>query len=738
LSVERPIVFRLPPCSLTLAGEQHPARNAECWRREGRFQGDWEGKLQKTRRFSARSYLLGLIAAAVIPVWGFAAYLLISFAIEEQQDYREQAVQLAEQSRLVVDDALGDMLVRLEALSRSEAMEHGDLARLHADARRLVQDTGQIVVLREFGPAQLLNSAVEYGASLPPAFPLSEDDMAELRGGRTRVSNVYRGTVTNEPHIAVAKAVRLGQTEAVLAIAIPTQSIANILVPVIPSGWIVGVGDRTGVYVTRSQRHEEVSGHPGVPEYLAKVVGHAGTFTASNQFGDTLLAGYTHSSLSGWLFAANVPLAIASAPLWSSLYWILALGATALALSLLLAYVVGKNLTKETVQLAARAMDLGSGKAASPLNTRLTEFAVVDEAFATADMTIKTRTSELEAVLDTVPVGVWFTYDPAGRQVVRNRSAAELMAIPIEGRGRFGDPAAVVETIAFKDGKSIGREDRPLTKAMRGELTDHQEYSYRVADGSERHLLTSARPIFDEDGAIVGAVQVSLDISERKRDEEQRRLLATELAHRVKNNLAIVQSLAQQTLRSSASLPEAAKALSARLVALGQAHDILNRRDFSAADLHEVVEKSVLEQAPRHRVDVSGPHVFLPPNLVMALTLSLHELMTNAIKYGALASGKGRISIDWQVADGVVTLLWQEQGGQLPATEASAGFGMRLLERLAKSERGQATIVFEASGLRCTLAYPLHGAAQPESSAAAIGDAGQGVRLYPPGGRHEG
>jgi two-component sensor histidine kinase/PAS domain-containing protein len=664
------------------------------------------------RRFSARSYLLGLIAAAVIPVWGFAAYLLISFAIEEQGNYREQAIQLARQSNLVVDDELSDIAVRLEALSRSEAMDEGDLAQLHSDARRLVQGTSQIVVLQDFGDNQLLNSGLDDGQPLPPALRFSSDDMAELQAGGVRISDVYSSPVSNEPRVAVARSVRLGQADAVLAITIPTKLLADVLAPTVPADWVVGVGDRTGAYVTRSQRHDEVSGKPGVPEYLAKAAGHSGTFEASNQFGETLLAGYTHSNLSGWLFAANVPLAIASAPLWSSLYWVLALGSIALALSLLLAYVVGKSLTNETHQLAARAVDLGSGKAVPQLNTRLTEFAVVDEAFATADKMIRTRTSELETVLDTAPVAVWFTYDPAGRQVIRNRFAAELMAVPVEQRGTFADPVSVVETIAVKDGKPIGREDRPLTKAMRGELTDHAEYSYRVADGSERHLLTSARPIFNEDGTIVGAVQVSLDISERKRDEEQRRLLTAELAHRVKNNLAIVQSLAQQTIRSSASLPEAASAFSARLVALGHAHEILNRSDFRAGDLYEIVEKSVLEQAPRGRVDASGPHVFLSPNLVMAVTLSLHELMTNAMKYGAFSNGKGRISLSWGVADGLVTISWQEEGGPELTESRSSGFGMRLLERLAKSERGQANILFEAGGLRCTLVYPLQGMTQ--------------------------
>ena len=185
-----------------------------------------------------------------------------------------------------------------------------------------------------------------------------------------------------------------------------------MLAPAIPAGWVVGVGDKAGVYVTRSARHDQVSGKPGLAGYLNQAIGPSGTFTATNQFGETLLAGYVRSNLSGWLFGANVPLSMVEAPLWRSLYGILGIGLVALLLSLLLAYWIGKQLTKETAALSARAMSLGAGLPVPPLNTRLAEFAVVGEAFLAAQAMLRKRTSELAAVLETVPAAVWFTYDP--------------------------------------------------------------------------------------------------------------------------------------------------------------------------------------------------------------------------------------------------------------------------------------------------------------------------------------
>ena len=307
----------------------------------------------------------------------------------------------------------------------------------------------------------------------------------------------------------------------------------------------------------------------------------------------------------------------------------------------------------------------------------------------------------------------WFTYDPEARQVIRNRYAAELMGLSLEEHGTFGAPDMVIDTVAMKDGRSVPREDRPLTRAMRGEHTDHEEFAYYLPDGTERILLSSARPIYDAAGrTVVGAVQISLDISERKRAEEQRQLLTKELDHRVKNNLAIVQALAEQTLRDSSSLSEATTVLGARLAALSRAQDVLTRNSWAEGDLREVIDASVLVQAPHGRIEIAGPVVKLSPRQVMAVTLAMHELTTNAVKYGALGERGGRVRIDWQIVKErprhVLRLTWLESGGPPVAGEPEKkGFGSRLLEQVAAGEGGRAEMRFTDDGLRCTLVLPM-------------------------------
>ena len=662
--------------------------------------------------YSARTYLLGLIAAAIVPVWLFAGYVLVSFALAQRQTYREQSIELARQSAAVLDGELRDMLVRLNSLARSAAFEEGDLAKVYAEAKRLVEGTEQAIVLRDLSETQLLNTQTEFGSSLRSTVPLSSDDLSDLKRGRPRISDVYASPITNENRVAVIRPISLRDgTPAVLAITIPTFALHQLLKPSVPAGWVVGVGDRTGVYVTRSERHDDVSGKPGVAAYLRQAVGSSGSFTATNQFGEELLAGYFRSGFSGWLYAANVPIATVEAPLWRSLYGILAIGAVALALSLLLTYLVGKMLTGETNKLAAQARALGAGAAIHPLGSKLKEFELISDAFVDADAMIRERTSELEAVLDTVPVAVWFTYDPAGRQVIRNRYAAELMGVSADHPRPFGSPDPVIDTVALKDGEVVSREDRPLTKAMRGESTDHEEFLYRLPNGVELMLSSSARPIHDTGGKIVGAVQISLDITERKRAETQRRLLSKELDHRVKNNLAIVSALVQQTLRNSDNLSEASSVIGARLSALSKAHDILTKGSWLEGDLQSTIEAAVLTQAAADQVSLSGPRVALAPSQVMAISLAMHELTTNAIKYGALSNDTGRVSVVWdvmQLADrNQLKLEWNEAGGPAVEKPTQRGFGSRLLERITASEGGGAERVFEATGFRCTITLPL-------------------------------
>lgn len=203
------------------------------------------------------------------------------------------------------------------------------------------------------------------------------------------------------------------------------------------------------------------------------------------------------------------------------------------------------------------------------------------------------------------------------------------------------------------------------------------------------------------------------DVTDRKRAEEQRDLLVNELEHRIKNMLAIVQSIVVQTVASSGVDPAVGRALEARLVALGDAHAMLTQRNWDGADLREVV-LAVLHphNAPsENRFDVDGPAVQLGTGRAVALAMAVHELCTNATKYGALAVGGGRVNVSWFVADGRLHWTWHERGGPPVAPPMRKGFGSRMIERsLAAQFGGLVTTSYEPEGFTCTFEAPLDAA----------------------------
>lgn len=665
----------------------------------------------KLPRLSARLYLLGLITAAVVPVWLFAAYLLAQYALNERSRFESEALQVAHQMSLVVEGEITNLATVVGGLSKSSAMSRGDLMTLHKEAARLVLGTDRIIFLRDVGRNQLLSTQAPFGTALPPVSALSTSEIAKLRSNLPIVSGVY--AVSGTYRIAVSIPVHGPNGEDwLLAISVRTDHIRDIMMPAVPEGWTIGVGDREGAYVARSSLHEEMTGKPGLPEYLEKVAGRSGTFTSRNFQGMTLLAGYYRSGASNWFYTANVPLSIVQAPLWRSLAAIAALALVAMLISSALTYVVGKGFAKAARDLASRADALGQGRPVKAMSTAISEFAVIADALVAAERALAEREFELEAVLETAPAAVWFTYDPQARRVIRNRFAAELMGLPTDTRKSFGTTDLVIDTIALQDGHTVSREDRPLSKAMRGEQTDNQEFAYILPNGVQRTLLSSARPIRGTSGKVIGAVQVSLDITARKQGEEQRRLLVNELNHRVKNTLAVVQSIASQTLRNATSLPEAGRSLTSRLVSLAKAHDILTQENWSGADLKEVVTAALSPHANTERLEISGDAVWLSPALALSLSLGFHELTTNAIKYGALSCKEGTVSISWAVSrrgeSKHVRIEWRELDGPPVVAVERKGFGTRMLEGLLGPQSvGNVTITFEPTGLVCVFEVDL-------------------------------
>ncbi|MEQ8699769.1 MAG: HWE histidine kinase domain-containing protein [Bauldia litoralis] len=221
-------------------------------------------------------------------------------------------------------------------------------------------------------------------------------------------------------------------------------------------------------------------------------------------------------------------------------------------------------------------------------------------------------------------------------------------------------------------------------------------------------------PIDDENGQVGGVLVVCNDVTERILADQRRELLARELSHRVKNTLATVQAIASQTLQGDIGIEDARTAFTARLMALSRVQDILTGEPGAGAPLSKVVANA-LEHQGLDRFATNGPRVRLLPTAVTAMAMALHELSTNAAKYGALSTPDGRVSVEWGIRrpdDGEATfvLRWIETGGPPVTPPKRRGFGSRLIERgIAMELEGEATITYAPDGVTCVIEAPLSG-----------------------------
>ena len=196
--------------------------------------------------------------------------------------------------------------------------------------------------------------------------------------------------------------------------------------------------------------------------------------------------------------------------------------------------------------------------------------------------------------------------------------------------------------------------------------------------------------------------------AERKRIERHQQLLVGELNHRVKNTLAIVQSLAHQSFHSSTPAPDAIGRFEGRLEALAAAHNLLTRKNWDTATIADVATAALAPFVPESRRTIEGPDVSVQPQTAVGLALALHELATNAAKYGALSRDTGRIVVSWTVTNGELRLEWREEGSPPVSAPEHRGFGSRMIERtLAAEFGGKVQLDFRPEGVVCTVVAPL-------------------------------
>ncbi|WP_293899198.1 HWE histidine kinase domain-containing protein [Phenylobacterium sp.] len=326
----------------------------------------------------------------------------------------------------------------------------------------------------------------------------------------------------------------------------------------------------------------------------------------------------------------------------------------------------------------------------------------VDDITERADAEKALRRSErrLDLAVGAHAIGIFDWHIPSGK-IVWSREEHQLFGLP---PGEFGGSIEAWGAQVLPEDLSEMETAMAAAMAARQELMDFA-FRIRRPDGAVRWVEGAARFLYAADGSPIRMVGTNMDVTERKLAEQHQRLLINELNHRVKNTLAIVQAIAWQSFRSG-GMPQAAReAFEGRLTALAAAHDVLTQQNWEAAAIGQIVAMAV---APHHagdgRLTAEGPLVNLEPKTAVALGLAMHELATNAVKYGALSSSQGRVEVRWTIQGGRLRLTWTECGGPPVAKPRQRGFGARMLEQgLAEELRGTVRLEFRPEGVVCSV-----------------------------------
>lgn len=261
-------------------------------------------------------------------------------------------------------------------------------------------------------------------------------------------------------------------------------------------------------------------------------------------------------------------------------------------------------------------------------------------------------------------------------------------------------------------------DDRPDFKARIHAVSPEKPsyrktFRFRCPDGREIWLEESSIAEFDPTGRLVGLKGLTVEITERKQSDERQGLLIAELDHRVKNLLARVAVISSYTRLGSSSVDEFVQVLDRRIHSMAAAHSLLSQNRWNGVNLADLVDSQLAPYATAANMTIAGPDVTLGPTVTQAVAMALHELVTNAVKYGALSSPNGHVSVKWnrQPADGASTRVkieWRENGGPPVVTPAKSGYGMSLIREMIPHELGGAVdLAFVTEGVCCEIDVPL-------------------------------
>ena len=669
-----------------------------------------------------RTRLLLLVVACILPLVAFGFGKAYSDYLIDVDDAGRQALVMTRTLSLLVQRDLEARLATLQVLALSNTLKDGDIAGFRTVAEAMLAQQlprANILLLREDG-RQLMNTA------LPPDAPLpTRRDTTSLQNlfatAQPSVSDVFVGAAVHRPVIALEVPVRDANGKVIYSLTL--NPAVNVFAEIVhrqqlDPDWIVAIIDRQGTIIARTPHDIQFMGKKTGPVMLSHLLTQTeGVVEITSQDDIPIVAAFSHVPAFGWSVTIGLPRAELVANAQHAALLTFSVGAACLALGLGLAQVMAWRIARPIASLCDLSITLERNNPGATVATGLAEtdevaHALVAAAYQRQAAEAASRQAEqereqaaalLRTVIETAP-SLIYAKDLDGRMVLANNALLDVLGKTWgEVVGRTDREFLTNQTQA----ETVMATDRRIMEAGQTEVCE----DLLGTEGNQpRVWLSTKTPLCNADQQVIGLVGVSVEITERKQVEDRLRLMVDELNHRVKNTLATVQSIAMHTLRGTDRAIR--RTLEARFMALASAHDVLTRERWEGAGLIDVIAGALTPYGGMEggQFQVTGPPLRLQPRAAVALAMGLHELATNALKYGALSVG-GQVHIQWSIGNGVsprLHMIWSERDGPPVTPPVQRGFGINLIERsLAQDLGGTAVMTFAPKGISCAIDAPL-------------------------------
>jgi PAS domain S-box-containing protein len=667
---------------------------------------------------SIQAQFLLYSSALLIPVLTFSGLMILRSAALERAALDGEITERVRSMAMAIDRELASTTTTLKALATSPALAQGDFRAFYGQAKAAQEVSGYHFFLTNRSGQQVLNSRMAWGSDLPTSPAAGWDRVFET--GSPSVSSVYTEPLADRaPVFSVNVPVMRGKKVAyVLSASIPPERIVEIFDrSILGDGWLATVTDRDGKIVARSEAFADYVGKIEAKPPESGEGTHARLWRMENEAGEPMLRASAYSHQSGWLVSTSVAEAIADRSIFNSWVLVITLALSFALLSALLAYLFGRKLSDPVRSLVAGAQALGRGEEVSPIRSSVREVQEVGEALVRASQTrqqmersLRESEDRLRLALASAETGTW-DWDLRSGKLLWDQRMRELWGLGPDDSVSYDVFAAALNP--------LDRERTFAAIERAQDPDDPVEYNveYRVkgvADGVERWVSAQGRAHF-ADGAAVRMTGTARDITERKRFEEHTQLLMREVTHRSKNLLAVIQAMARQTKFASKSVNDFEVRFSGRLQALAASHDLLVQRDWQGIPMTEIVRSQLGHYFDQHanQIDVDGQAMVVSPEAAQNIGLAVHELSTNAAKYGALSTPEGRVTVRWQRHPGngseeeLLRVTWEERGGPEVKPPTRRGFGQLVMQQLvARALHGEASLSFAPTGVTWSLEVP--------------------------------